>query len=176
MNKLSLEDAVRRWVGEFNSIPQSLLEKAYSFDEIYEMELTPIPKKYECDSCQEEFDKDFYDNYAVENVNGDKLCPTCLEDFEDHEECDAYIVVEDDYENHEYGLPMWGTLWSFSTSLDDDWVKNNLETVAECGFKVFESDEVGVFIGINGAGYDFYESHWIPLYKARGLRWHNENE
>ena len=21
-------------------------------------------------------------------------------------------------------------------------------------------------------GYDFYENHWIPLYKARGLQWH----
>lgn len=27
-------------------------------------------------------------------------------------------------------------------------------------------------IGIDGAGYDFYEAHWIPLYEARGLHWH----
>lgn len=28
--------------------------------------------------------------------------------------------------------------------------------------------------GIDGAGYDFYEAHWEPLYKARGLHWHSE--
>jgi hypothetical protein len=167
MSKLSLKDAVRQWVGEFNAIPQSLIEKAYNFDEIYEMELTPMPKKYECDTCQEEFDKDFFENDANENEYGDKLCPTC-------DDTDAYIVEEDDHENHEFGLPMWGTMWSFGNSLDDVWAKGNLDILAECGFKVYESDEIGVFIGINGAGYDFYESHWTPLYKARGLRWHNE--
>ena len=30
----------------------------------------------------------------------------------------------------------------------------------------------GYFFGIDGAGYSFYEEHWIPLYKARGLQWH----
>ena len=34
----------------------------------------------------------------------------------------------------------------------------------------------GYFFGIDGAGYSFYEEHWIPLYKARGLQWHKENE
>lgn len=26
------------------------------------------------------------------------------------------------------------------------------------------------------SGYDFYEAHWIPLYEARGLKWHKESE
>jgi hypothetical protein len=179
--KLKLEDAVRRWVEEFNAIPQSLIEKAYGFDEIYEMELTPVGKIYSCDTCGEEFDKEVYET-ANENENGDKICPTCLdselEDYEDEDEaiefCTAYIEEEDDYDNHEYGLPMWGTLWAFNSSFDADWAKDNLEVLKELGFRVYESDEIGVFIGIDGAGYSFFDEHWTPLYKARGLRWHSE--
>lgn len=29
-----------------------------------------------------------------------------------------------------------------------------------------------LYLGIDGAGYDFYESHWIPLYKTLGYSWH----
>ena len=32
----------------------------------------------------------------------------------------------------------------------------------------------GYIFGIDGAGYDFYEDHWIPLYKERGIQWHDK--
>ena len=84
---------------------------------------------------------------------------------------------EEVWKNHDfqekYDLPMWGTMWTVS-NLDGDWIRNNLETVRECCIWVFESDELDVLIGIDGAGYDFYESHWIPFYKARGLQWHTK--
>ena len=44
----------------------------------------------------------------------------------------------------------------------------------ECGFVVCESIDYGYFFGIDGGGYDFYNAHWLPLYKARGLQWHEE--
>ena len=44
------------------------------------------------------------------------------------------------------------------------------------GFRIYESEEFGYFFGIDGAGYNFYDSHWIPLYDARGLKWHREEE
>ena len=72
-------------------------------------------------------------------------------------------------------LPMWGTLWSFRDICDTDWLKDNLDTMTECGFTVIHSDKFGYFFGIDGAGYNFYDSHWIPLYKARGLHWHDED-
>ena len=71
-------------------------------------------------------------------------------------------------------LPMWGWVWQMTDICDIDWLENNLEEVAECGFSIYESDEFGVFIGIDGAGYNFYEKHWLPLYKARGLQWHEK--
>ena len=73
-------------------------------------------------------------------------------------------------------LPMWGWIWQMTDICDTDWLENNLEEVAECGFRIYESDEFGLFIGIDGAGYDFYKEHWIPLYKARGLQWHKTEQ
>ena len=45
--------------------------------------------------------------------------------------------------------------------------------LSECGFRVYESEEFGLFFGIDAAGFDFYEAYWIPLYRARGLQWHD---
>ena len=46
--------------------------------------------------------------------------------------------------------------------------------MSECGFRIYKHEEWGCFFGIDGAGYNFYDAHWIPLYKARGLKWHDE--
>lgn len=75
-------------------------------------------------------------------------------------------------------LPMWGTMWSFGNAADDYWLeeKDGLELMAECGFRIYEQEDFGYLFGINGAGYSFLHEHWIPLYKARGLRWHREEK
>jgi hypothetical protein len=71
-------------------------------------------------------------------------------------------------------LPMWGFMWCFSDSTDISWPEdeNNLRAMADCGFRIYEQEDYGYIFGIDGAGYDFMEDHWIPLYKARGLMWH----
>ena len=85
---------------------------------------------------------------------------------------------------HYDGLPMWGTMWSFGDSCDEQWldmperdsddgVTDGITVMSQCGFRIFKSYEFGYFFGIDGAGYDFYEAHWLPLYKARGLKWHD---
>jgi len=119
-NIITIEDATREWVREFNAIPQSVIIKMQELDidSIYEL---TTPGEY------------------------------------------------DDF------LPMWGTMWTFGESLDEDWARENIEIMESCGFRVYESEDFGIILGIDGAGYNFYESHWIPLYKARGLKWHNEN-
>lgn len=45
--------------------------------------------------------------------------------------------------------------------------------MSDCGFRIYKSEDYGYFFGIDGAGYSFYEEHWMPLYKARGLHWHD---
>lgn len=42
----------------------------------------------------------------------------------------------------------------------------------DIGFTVFEAYNYGYFFGLDAASFDFHEAFWIPLYKARGLRWH----
>jgi hypothetical protein len=59
-------------------------------------------------------------------------------------------------------------------SLDEEWIRNNLEVVEACGFLIYDSDETGILLGVDGAGYSFYDAHWIPLYNARGLMWHTK--
>lgn len=69
--------------------------------------------------------------------------------------------------NQDGFFPAWGRMWSFKDSYR--WLSNedDIRIMSECGFEVYEHDEWGYFFGINGGGYDFYEYHWIPLYKAR---------
>ena len=72
-------------------------------------------------------------------------------------------VEEDEYPEY---LPMWGTMWTLSDSLLEEWIKENIEIMQELGFRVYESEDLGILLGIDGAGYSFYEAHWIPLYTA----------
>jgi len=72
------------------------------------------------------------------------------------------------------GLPSWGTMWSFKVSLDEDWALESISKMQEIGFRVFECDELPCVFGIDAGGYDFFKHHWVPLYLARGLEWHED--
>ena len=76
----------------------------------------------------------------------------------------------------DYALPMWETMWSFKARGVDYFLKyeDGIRKMSECGFRIYENEEFGYFFGIDGAGYDFYEAHWEPLYDAIGLKWHKE--
>ena len=50
---------------------------------------------------------------------------------------------------------------------------DGIRVMSDCGFRIYQHEEWGYFFGIDGAGYDFYSEHWIPLYKSRGLQWHD---
>lgn len=73
-------------------------------------------------------------------------------------------------------VPVWGTMWSFGDKIDEYWLeeRDGLHLMSDCGFRIYENEDYGYFFGIDGAGYDFFEQHWIPLYKARGLKWHDD--
>ena len=72
---------------------------------------------------------------------------------------------------------MWGTLFEAKDNTIKDWIlENSDKIIKEAGFTIIDLSrenegeyETGVFLGINGAGYDFYEAHWIPLYKIFGV-------
>ena len=116
-------------------------------------------------------------------VNGFNAIPTSLIeklmlscDDEVHE-----ITPPCRFDSKPYGcLPAWGTVWTFGDDIDNEWLNgeylgNHLLEMADCGFRIYEQEDLGYFFGIDGGGYNFFEEHWIPLYKARGLHWHKED-
>ena len=88
---------------------------------------------------------------------------------------------EDDVEFEQFGMthqPMWNTWFMPTEFMDIDWIKNNQEEIALLGFTIIEIihdrfEEVA--LGIDGAGYSFYENHFVPLYELRGFQWHEED-
>lgn len=165
---MTVKEAAQKWVSEFNAIPQAMIGKLMQIPDDYWEEVTT--PRYGDRVCV--FD-------LTENIESG--------DIEDYiEDIDAYIVRLDngnlvevgldciDVERYE-SLPMWGTMWSFGDSIDDEWLEreNGIQIMSECGFRIYYSEEFGYYFGIDGAGYDFYEAHWIPLYTARGLQWHD---
>ena len=167
---MDMREAVNLWVcRDMSAIPQSVAEKLIEYSNYCDIqEITPPSiddRVYVFDSAEYGYisnyttDEEGNDVYVIALDNGEEKTITDVNDFE---------------VQHEYGLPMWGTLWAFDNMLDNDWLENNLQAMANCGFRIYESEDYGYIFGIDGCGYDFYEAHWIPLYKARGLRWHDE--
>ena len=163
----TVREATEHWVREFSAIPQSLIEKAYMGDNIDDItEITPLSindRVYHYDKGEYGYITDMTDNeeFVVELDNGEEI----------------KAKSEDMEASRDYFLPMWGTMWMFGDSCDDWWVNEDdgLQIMANCGFRIYEIDE-GIIFGIDGAGYSFYDEHWIPLYKARGLQWHKADE
>ena len=164
---MTINDAAHEWVREFNAIPQGMISELIRHDIDSWHEVTTL-------ACG---DRVYY------YQSGDYGSITSYD-----EETELYTVEldndkvmqvsEDDMERERYDfLPMWGTMWSFGDSCDDWWLTEGegIQVMSNCGFRIYEHEEYGYFFGIDGAGYDFYEAHWIPLYKARGLKWHDES-
>lgn len=159
----TIKEATREWVKEFNAIPQAVLEKL-GWEEV--TEITPPAV---CDRVYV-YDSSEYGEITETLEGGDRYLIQ-LDSGENVEaDRDEIEVQRDDY------FPMWGTMWSFGDSCDNYWIEEmgGLQLMADCGFRIYEQEDFGYIFGIDGCGYDFYEAHWIPLYKKRGLHWHKE--
>lgn len=169
----TIKEACQLWVErDMNQVPMSVVEKLMQVSDYSDItEITP-PSKYD---RVEIFSGD-YDGESGEIVkhlgNTEYLVQLNNSEYDEPVEvCEDYFDVQRDDV-----LPMWGTMWEFKDICDKEWLENNLQAVANCGFRIYESEDYGYLIGIDGAGYDFYEAHWLPLYKARGLHWHKEDK
>ena len=162
----TIREAASAWVKEFNAFPLNMIKKlcdAYPDDwrEITPMSIGTRVWVW----CAE-----YQDEGEVIELNGE-IVKVQLDNGKIIETDKANLSREDaDF------FPIWGTMWQFSYTYDNDWLVNHLDEMAACGFRIYESEEFGYFFGIDGAGYDFYEEHWIPLYKATELHWHKEAE
>lgn len=163
----TIKEAAQAWVREFNAYPIGVISKLCEYEEVEEV--TP-PTDYdrvsiwggEHEGTDGEIVKRNGDKYVVLLDNGEKI---------EVDERDIYVERDDT-------LPMWGWMWAFGDSIDEEWLDrdDNLRVMADCGFRIYKQEDIGYLFGIDGAGYDFYSEHWIPLYKARGLHWHEEKE
>jgi len=72
---------------------------------------------------------------------------------------------------------MWGTVYEAKDQfLADKILANRDAIINDAGLTIVDlsrDDKEGaygtaVFLGVNGAGYDFYEQHWVPLYRIFG--------
>lgn len=160
-------EAAEEWVHGFNTFPTSMIEKLM---------------RAEPDAWHEITKPAVGDRVYIFNRRGDDQGEIVKANYGKGRykiKLDGGEVVwqdADDFEvSYDGWLPMWGTMWQFGDSCDDYWLEelDGFALMSGCGFRIFESDEYGYFFGIDGAGYDFYEQHWLPLYKERGLKWHD---
>ena len=169
----TIKEACQLWVErDMSQVPMSVVEKLMQVSDYSDItEITP-PAEYDHISI---FSGDYAgeDGEIVRHVDGDEY--TVQLDSDEYP--DPVTVSSDEFDvERDDVLPMWGTMWAFEDRCDINWLEDDLQAVADCGFRIYESEDYEYLIGIDGAGYDFYEAHWIPLYKARGLHWHKENE
>lgn len=69
-------------------------------------------------------------------------------------------------------LTMWGDMWTFKNHLDATWARKNPGAFAAAGLVLFDVQEIGLVFGIDAAGYEFLDDHFVPLYIERGHPWH----
>ena len=168
---MNIKEAAESWIQSFNAIPQAMIAKLMQNDPDEWQEVT-IPLVgdvvHAYDLCANgEIIKAYMEDderiFDIELFDSHLICSLSTHAFE---------VMYD------FPLPMCGTMWSFNDSADNWWLADGdgIDVMSNCGFRIFEHDEFGYFFGIDGIGYDYYEAHWIPLYNARGLIWHDNTD
>ena len=85
-----------------------------------------------------------------------------------------FVGLDDDNKLVDTNIPMWSTYFEIADSCDMRWAYDHLNEISELGFTIIYREGYLWGLGIDGAGYDFYEAHWIPLYKLRGFTWHED--
>ena len=172
----TIREATEEWVKEFDAIPMGVVEKlvkAADYDDDAIREITPPAMGDRVEVLDSEHRHEEGEIVGWTDTGDDKTYLVRLDDGDEEIEVDRFnLEVE-----REYGLPMWGTMWAFHEGLDNYWLEHGgLQKMADCGFRIYQQEDYNYIFGLDGAGYDFYESHWIPLYKARGMHWHKEDD
>lgn len=163
---MTIKEACEKWIKEFNALPTAFITKAYEHDIDEIQEITPISNNDEIyifegkHSNKYGYIEQVYPKKEIAkiNINGKSVMVSY----------DRFKKQIRDF------FPVWGMMWTFKNVTDIWWLDEpeNLQIMADLGFRIYVTDELGYVFGIDSCGYDFYSKHWIPLYKARGLHWH----
>jgi len=160
------KEAIQKWVSSFYTIPKSLIEKAYIYNNKKGIrEITPVKADDLVYSC------------SGKHI-GRHGVVTKVDKNETEAEVSFYVGIRDrvnikdlDVE-HECFLAEWDFMWIFKEDDDIRWIgeSENLRLMANCGFRIHKIEE-GYIFGVDGYKYDNYESYLVSLYYARhGLR------
>ena len=96
------------------------------------------------------------------------VCEQC-DDNENEDECESPDLDEDAY------VEAVREAWADEGG-EDYWLSaSGWQAVGGTG--VYAVEVYGdLYLGVNGCGYCFYDSHWIPLYLELGYGWHKQYE
>lgn len=158
------KEAVRSFVNDFSFIERELIECVCDNNIDNFVELTP------CVYVGNEVK--YIDNVTgVEEVG----CISEIDEINNKVIINKKVIdAEDVYAIYDGFLPMHSIFFNHKDFGVEDWIENNLEKVAKCGFRIYRYEETGsIYLGIDGYGYDFYKEHWEPLYDTIGLKWHS---
>ena len=169
----TIREATEAWVNGFNAIPTEMIGQLVENypDEWEEITDPVIGDEVYVYNLDDEWDTSEHHGIISNMTKPDGIYLITLDDG-----VSIQIGKENfDIERGEL-LPMWGTMWSFGSNVDNWWLEegNGVQKMSECGFHVYYHEKFGYFFSINGYGYSFMDEHFIPLYKARGLHWHKE--
>lgn len=84
---------------------------------------------------------------------------------------------EAEEQEKEYGYvdaPMWST-WFIPSDFTYEWIERHEEETMDCGFTLIYNYSDLFAIGVDGAGYNFRDTHFTRLYDAMGMHWHDED-
>lgn len=171
MRYKTIREATEEWICKWDFIQSRLIQDAIREKEWVWHELTPLkvgnPVYF---SNGTNLKGETYDGYGeIEKINEEKVIIR-ISDTDDKVVADKDSV---EVEGRNW-FPIWDILFHPKERSEEEWINENLQKVADCGFRIFEHEDYGIYLGIDGAYYDFYEEHWIPLYKAKGMQWHDE--
>ena len=170
--------STKDWIEQFNNIPQQILSDliesgAKDYYEVY----TPLyhvtcKMLNDCGNCKHA-DDITPTQYTELYEDDEQMYIDCGESYQPHYLDKVLAQCEmGEEQTHEDEIPMWGTLVQ-PPYMDQDWFKSNAQEIYEkVGLLVYENEYYTIMIGANSAGHDFYQSYWVPLYKLRGLKWH----
>ena len=130
--------------------------------------------------------KDIFQDYDIVYVVSVGEYGKISDHFTDSDGNENYIIkldngkiitsVDDIEVQYDEALPLYGCMWTFKDPFDIEWLENNLQTMANCGFRIYESEDYDYVFGIDSIGCDYYEHYWIPLYDAMGLNEYDEKD
>jgi len=117
---------------------------------------------------------DEFNEMRDDDIDVEYNYPSTLEGFEDWLK-EQYQNEIDDWWSEAEHYPMWNTIFEAKDQFLSEKIIENIDELYELGIGVIgDTDDLNACLFIAGAGYDFYDAHWIPMLEH--FEWLNVSE